>query len=142
MPEKSEIIKELQEEYSQILEKVYGTPLSYRFQTTRGDDGSEHLEIVGDEFHLVATERGLELSRRKTRDRHELFYWMIADLAFWRGCEYEQQNRIDRLDPRRMIFQKQLEILEKVDAVWAARKRKEISEILSKNPFVDRSEKL
>lgn len=139
MPNNDQIIEELQKEISQILERLYGTPLSYHFQITRGDDGSEHLEIVGDEFHLVVTERGLELERRITNDRNELFYWMISSLSFWSGVEYEFKNRDERYDARRMIFAKQIEILEKVDPDWAQQKRKEIEEILAEHPFIDRS---
>lgn len=130
-------IKDLQKEYSALLQKMFETPHSYGFQTKRGDDGSEHVEIVGNEYHLIATERGLELERRKTRDKNELFYWLISDIAFWHGVKFELKNRDENRDCRRLIFDKQIELLEKVDKDWAKRKKSEIEKILAENPFSD-----
>lgn len=131
------LLEDLQKEYSALLQKMFETPKNFRFQTERSDDGSEHVEIFGGEFHLIVTERGLELKRRKTREKEELFYWMIADIAFWQGVDFEFKNRIEDQDCRRIIFAKQLELLEKVSKNWAQKKEKEIEQILAKNPFND-----
>jgi hypothetical protein len=132
-------LKSLQKEYSALLQKMFETPNSFQFQTQRSDDGSEHVEIIGNEYHLIATERGLEIERQITKDKDELFYWMISHIAFWQGVEFELKNRIEDQDCRRMIFSKQIKLLKKVNQNWAERKQKEIEQILAENPFSDRS---
>jgi hypothetical protein len=124
-----------QKEYAAALQKMLATPHGFRFQTERADDGSQHVEIVGGQYHLIATERGLELARRKTNDKNELLYWLVADTAFWQAVDFELKNRVEGQDGRRLIFARQLELLEKVNAGWAQIRRKEIDTILAENPF-------
>jgi len=130
--------EELQNEYAAALSKMFATPHAYRFRTEPGNDGSHHVEIIGGEYHLVATERGLELERRKTTNPEEILFWMVAHIAFWQGVDFEFKNRIETLDCRRAIFSKQVELLARVNPVWAQRQSEEIERILAENPFDDR----
>lgn len=131
-------IEEIQIEFGTLMGRMFGTEPDSRIPTARGDDGTEHLEIIDGEYHLVVTERGLELNRRTTADKNELLYWLISDWAFAGGCGFEFENRVAGRDTRRIIFAKQIEFLEKVDLDWARRRQTAIEEILAKNPFNDR----
>ncbi|MCB1022864.1 MAG: hypothetical protein KDB79_00640, partial [Acidobacteria bacterium] len=103
----------------------------------RSDDGFEHLEISENAYHLVVTERGLEISRRTTSSKDEILYWMVASLAWGLATNFELHNRIPGEDSRRLLFAKQIEYLRRVNASWAERKQKEFDEILQKYPFDD-----
>lgn len=50
-------------------EKFRQKDTPYFFPTVRSDDGFEHLEISGNEYHLVVTERGFEISRQTTNSK-------------------------------------------------------------------------
>lgn len=130
-------IEELQIRYDELLQRARPVPGKYRLQTQRSDDGSPHVEAVGDEFHFVTTERGLELDRERYASAEELLYAAVGLDTFFLGVDFEFRNRVPDRDCRRLIFAKQIELLEAIDPDWAARKEREIAEILSGNPFVD-----
>lgn len=134
---RSLLIKLLQGEYNKICQKVRSSETPYSFMTERTDDGSPHIEISKNEYHLVATERGLELSRQTTKSKDELLYWLVSQNTFWMAVEFEFANRIETQDSRRLIFMKQNELLSKASPGWADRRQNEIAEILKENPFLD-----
>ncbi|MCB1024529.1 MAG: hypothetical protein KDB79_09070, partial [Acidobacteria bacterium] len=61
MPD-GQYIKLLQEEFDHLCRKISPRDEPYRFPVVRSDDGFEHLEISENAYHLVVTERGLEIS--------------------------------------------------------------------------------
>lgn len=134
---KSLLFKLLQGEYNEICQKIRIAEKPYSFLTERTDDGSPHIEVSGNEYHLVTTERGLELSRRTTKSKEELLYWLTEQMTFGFSVGYEFSNRVENQDSRRLIFAKQLELLNKTNPLWAERKKLEINEILGKNPYSD-----
>ncbi|MBK8147669.1 MAG: hypothetical protein IPK58_05505 [Acidobacteria bacterium] len=116
-------IEELQNEYNGLLQRARPIPHVYRFLTERSDDGTPHVEIIGDEYHFVSTERGLDLFRKSFGSKDEILYEMIALDTFWMGVDFEFKNRIESLDCRRMIFAKQLELLNLIDPEWGTTPR-------------------
>ena len=130
--------EDLQQAYSAALQKMFNTPHTFRLQTEPQNDGSHHIEIIDGEYNLVATERGIELERKKTNDPDEILYWLVSHTAFWKGVEHEFRNRIEEHDCRRIIFPKQMELLGLVDQNWAERCGREIAEILAEHPYTDR----
>ena len=130
-------IEELQNEYNGLLQRARPIPHVYRFLTERSDDGTPHVEIIGDEYHFVSTERGLDLFRKSFGSKDEILYEMIALDTFWTGVDFEFKNRIESLDCRRMIFAKQLELLNLIDPEWGRRRAAEIEKTLVENPYSD-----
>ena len=100
------------------------------------EDGSPHVE-VRDTYHFVIRERGIELSRRRTSDLEELFYWIMEWLASSMSWDYELRHRRKGEDPRRQGFAKQCELLAALSPEWAERKRAEQAEILDRHPYHD-----
>jgi immunity protein 63 of polymorphic toxin system len=100
-------------------------------------ESGDHLEIRSKEYHLVSTNRGYELKRKKTRDLNELLYWFFDGVTFSLACQYELKNRIDGEDPRRQIFSKQLELLGILDENWRKKSQIKISKTLEKHPYAD-----
>ena len=99
--------------------------------------GAPHVELVGDEYHYVITERGSEYDRRKTKDIDELLYWFVSDDVSQLARDWELERRVENQDSRRLWFKKELELLEKVKPDWAVKKESHQLEVLSEHPFND-----
>lgn len=129
---------DLQAQYNAIAQRVSpwesGT---YGFLTERRDDGSPHVEFVDGEFHYVATERGLELSRQVTSSQEEMLYWLVYDLTFWLSVQFELKNRVDGQDCRRIMFAHWKELMDRANTQMAERLKSDIARILAENPFID-----
>ena len=108
----------------------------FMFQTESTEDGSPHIE-VSDAYYLVVRERGLELSRKQTRDIDELLYWIMEGLTSQLSWDFELRHRREGEDSRRQAFEKQVELLAKLSPEWAERRRAEQTEILERHPFHD-----
>jgi hypothetical protein len=133
-------IEKIQLEFNEYCRRI-NPALSERFiQTTRGDDGTSHLEITDDTYHYIVTERGLELNRKSTRDKDELLYWLIDELAWGMASTYELKNRIKGQSFRRLFFAKNIEFLNRANPAWAERKQKEFDAILVIHPYDDIAE--
>ncbi|MBK9208497.1 MAG: hypothetical protein IPL71_09420 [Anaerolineales bacterium] len=82
-------IEKIQVEYNEYCRRINPAILNALIQTTRGNDGTSHLEIEDDTYHYIATERGLDLSKNSTRDKDELLYWLVSELAWGLASTYE-----------------------------------------------------
>lgn len=129
----------LSAEYDRLSQRINLFDGVYSFQTERSDDGSPHVEFRDGKYHYIVTERGLDLESRSTPDVREIVYWLLYDVTFWMGVEFEFKNRIETQDCRRMIFAHQLELMLKADAEFAKRLEAHIAETLRKNPFNDQA---
>jgi len=67
-----------------------------------------------------------------------LLYWLAQDLTFGMACSYELKHRDEGRDCRRIIFAKELELMEKLGRDWHARSAARIAGILADHPYVDR----
>ena len=133
-------IEQIQIEYNEYCRRINPAILNALIQTTRGDDGTSHLEIEDDTYHYIATERGLDLNKKSTRDKDELLYWLVSELAWGLASTYEFKNRIKGQSFRRVLFAKTIENLNKANPAWAERKQKEFDAILAIHPFNDLTE--
>ena len=88
-------------------------------------------------YHYAAIERGIINMHRITDDLFEISYWIYSDATFNMAVEYEYQNRRKNRDPRRLYFEKQLELLELIGTSYRKRGETEIDEILKTAPYDD-----
>ena len=102
------------------------------------DFGYPHIEIDSRGFHYVVVERGNELSRITTPDLDELLYHVFSAITFGLAGRYEVQHRVRGKDTRRIMFDRQIELLAQLSPTWAERRLKQQGEILVEHPFVDR----
>ncbi len=120
--------------------KQLNAPAKYvGFAMTPRDFGYPHVEVHEPEYHYVITERGNDYERRRTTDPDELLYWLISDLTWQMASDWELDNRIEGEDPRRLRFQHDIDLLSKVNAEWAERKKAYYEETLKSHPYHDRS---
>jgi dipeptidase len=105
-------------------------------------NGNPHLEVdkYGN-FYFIVAERNEEFERRITKDFQEFLFWIFENITFSMACDYELNNRIENQDYRILIFQKQDELLEKLDNSWAKITRKKHEKLLLPNEETKRNRK-
>jgi hypothetical protein len=109
-------------------------------QTEPQHDGSPHFEMHQDKYHFVVTERGSEFERRITKSEDEILYWFLSCVVFGLACNYELNHRVSGQSFRRLLFSKEVDLMDQLNPNWADIKRQEIETILSENPFDDLTE--
>ena len=107
------------------------------FRECPSHDGSPHVEYEGSDLCYVVTERGSEFERRRTKDPDMLLYWLLSDLTHQMACTYELRFRRPGEDFRRLLFQKQLELLGSLKPEWRAWRESELRLALSEHPYRD-----
>jgi len=93
------------------------------------------VEFKDDGFDWVSSERGYDIFRKHTRSLDELLFWIVSDVAFNMAVEYELHHRISGMDSRRIIFEKYILELNKINAEWAEKASGQLDLILLSNPF-------
>jgi Immunity protein 63 len=100
-------------------------------------DGTPHIEINRDTYYFMAYERDTVTINRQTTRLPRLMYWIFETITDRMGFAYANEHRDPKNDPRRLIFQKQMELLEKLRVQWKDLKEQEINEILERHPYRD-----
>ncbi len=101
------------------------------------EDGSPHVEVSESGYHYVVTERGVELERRTTLQADELLYWLACGITHELATTFELEHRVKGRDFRRLLFEKQMELLGTVNREWERRRKSEIDAILRTYPYDD-----
>ena len=113
---------------------------AYQVNLKPKHDGSAHLEdLANGKYRFVYTERGQEYNARVTDNSQDILYWIYQDATFEIACKWEVKNRVPDNDSRRLIFDKQLELLRMIGEEYALRREKEIEAVLSAHPFTNRN---
>lgn len=127
-------LAQLRSRYSALCARLGATR---PFHTTAQQDGSAHVEVTPHSYHYVVTERGTEFQRRQTADPDELLFWLMSDVTFSLAAGYELEHRVRGRDFRRLLFQKQIDLMAQLNAGWSERRRREIERILVSHPYDD-----
>ena len=101
------------------------------------DFGRPHIEVDHGLYHYVVVERGRELKRRSTDNYDELLYWIFEAVTHRLAFAYEQANRIDDQDCRRIAFQKQIECMRQIGPALGERLERDIADLLRRAPYDD-----
>jgi hypothetical protein len=101
------------------------------------DYARPHIELDQRGYHFVVVERGQELQRVTTDDLDELLYIIFEGVTFNLACDYEVRHRIPHQDCRRLLFQRQIELLSILSARWAEREAADHQRTLEAHPFQD-----
>jgi len=94
------------------------------------------VDNLGMMFYIIS-ERGQEYERRVTDKIDDLLYWIFANVTFSMACDYELRNRIEDKDFRRIMFDKQEELLGQLSDTWRQKEYVEHQIILKTHPFDD-----
>jgi len=96
-----------------------------------------HIEVDSQGYHYVIVERGHELRRITTNDLDILLYHIFEDITAEIGANYSANHRIKDQDFRRLYFQHQIELLNRLSPKWAVIESKEHERILREHPYHD-----
>jgi len=127
----------LKSTYTSTANRLHAPPECVRFAETPQHDGSPHIESNGNSFAYVITERGEEYERKTTTNEDDILYWLVRDLTREMASRFELVHRKPNVDSRRLLFQKHLELLGKIDDRWQTRLHAEYEIILEKHPYRD-----
>ena len=133
-------ISELQKELDSIRKRLLDGPRPnglFLMPDSPTHSGAPHVEIVGEEYHFVVTERGSEFERRKTKEPDELLYWFVSGDVSQLARDWELERRVEGKDSRRLWFEKEVELLRTLSPEWAKRKELYQNRVLKEHPFND-----
>lgn len=101
--------------------------------------GSENLYLYseGDYYIFGYQERGKKNVMKETTDPDEIMYEIIKEIVFHEASGFEVKNRMKYEDHRRLMFEKELELMKKIDPDYYNRLRQEAEEILKRSPYDD-----
>ncbi|WP_405377750.1 Imm63 family immunity protein [Nonlabens sp. Asnod3-A02] len=131
-------VTEIQNIVNQLAKKINAP--SYLLPTFSSPIGDATPNIEVDNFGLynyVISERGNEYEKKLTSDLNELLYWIFSSVTFSMACDSELKNRIAAKDCRRIMFEKQEELLGLLNEEWEEKEKKEHQSILINNPYDD-----
>ena len=94
------------------------------------DSGRPHIEREGNSYCYVVRERGVEFERRRTTYLDEILYWIFADVTSSMATRWQLANRVEGEDFRRGLLTKELDLLDRLDPIWASRHRLENAKLL------------
>lgn len=134
---RDELIARYRERLARTGESVDEHPLFF----SRQDDGMAHLEFHGDgSVSSVVTERGATIASTRFEDEEDLLYHLVRGSIWMMACEYEKAHRVEGRDLRRVLFARDLELMNRVSPEWGERRRAEIEDLLRRYPYRDRPE--
>lgn len=101
------------------------------------DFGYPHIEADESGYHWVVVERGQELERRTFHDLDDLLFTVFVSATHSIASRWELANRVPNQDSRRLLFQRQLELLSALDPAWGRRQQEHIEAVLREHPYRD-----
>lgn len=102
--------------------------------------GYPHVEVCGCLYHHVSMRQGQESARKTTPDYEDLLYWVFSDATYGMALMLERRNDaqgVQGRDSRLAAFQTQLDLLARISLPMAARKARELAQILTGAPCND-----
>ncbi|MBB1267960.1 Imm63 family immunity protein [Shewanella sp. SR44-3] len=100
-------------------------------------DRTPHIEIHGDVYHYVSTERGYEIFRKVINDECELFFMIFQRITRTMSGDDELKSKGGHRDCRRIIFSRMTELLGMVDSDWELKQKEIFEQVLIVAPFED-----
>jgi hypothetical protein len=139
LPENYKIItlanlKQLIDNYSMIIHApqellpTYSNPGEAQPNVDMDQDGHFIYEIF---------ERGLRIKKEVVKDENDLCFLVFNLVTFMMAANFELEHRIEDRDSRRIMFDKQEELLGQMREDWKIRKLAEHQSILKSRPFDD-----
>lgn len=102
-------------------------------------DSHPFIESRGDGLYYVRSERGQEFERKYTEKLDDLLFWVFESVTHELASKYAARNGPEDKDFRRMMFEKQEELLGILNIDWRFAVEEEHNKILTQHPFDDLS---
>jgi len=98
-----------------------------------GDGASIHIEES--KYCYLVMERGQIVKKHESENLDEILYHLFSDITFSLAVDYEVRHRNKEEDFRRIMFAKQLELLQKINENYCKKREEQIADILQKHPY-------
>lgn len=102
-----------------------------------GGDDEYGVEVGALGYHYFYIERGIKKTEVTTADLDEFLYAVFNPITHELASQYARQHRNPNQDPRRLIFQKQVELTAVLSSKWGTKKAGEHAKILAYAPYND-----
>lgn len=99
------------------------------------DFAHPHLEWDEKGYHWIIVERGREIKRVTSKDPSDVLYHVFGTITFEMACAFSVKNRDHNEDFRRKLWSHQLDLLTKIEPLWAGRRKSEMQAILLQAPY-------
>lgn len=90
---------------------------------------------IDDKYHYVIMERGRVYKHYESDVLEDVLYPLFKNVTFSLAQEYEVHHRKKEEDFRKLMWEKQLELLGRIDEKFADMRKSEIEEILKIAPY-------
>lgn len=101
------------------------------------DMAKPFIEIDRYGYNYVVRERGIEYERTIPPDLKELLYLVFRGITFDMASTWEVKNRKKGQDTRRLLFAKQIELLDILSPDFGRKAKAEMDSILRIAPYDD-----
>ena len=105
-------------------------------ENLRGEGASIHVNDTL--YHYTIMERGKVVKEYESKDLDEILFQLFYDITFDMACKYELEHRNENEDFRRILFTKQLELLQAISNPYYEKGKQRIDEVLGRVPYRDR----
>jgi hypothetical protein len=130
-------LNEAESRARKLAQLVGATPEDLPVFGGTGVEGRPRVEVRAGRLHYVLTERGTDTEKLSTSDLDELLYVVFQDVTFILASRHEVAHRMPNEDPRRQRFQKQEELMGRLEPNWQERLTAEHEGVLRKYPYDD-----
>lgn len=129
-------LQQINDEAQRLRSLLHGKPVEWADFGVDHDGGMCHV-VIDTRYHWIGKDRGTVTEHLQTDDADQLLYWIVGSNATGTAQSWEFANRQPNVDSRRGWFDKELELLARVDPHWVERRRAEQNSILDRHPFID-----
>ncbi|MBN3082366.1 hypothetical protein H4F49_17165 [Pectobacterium polaris] len=126
-------IEELRAELLKIGQQLGGgvRPNYYFFIPDKPDGlATPYLEIHGEEYHFILSERGIEMERHVTLSDEDILYWFTDCGVCGMASSYAALNSSPDRTFRDVYLRRQYHLMFSIKPEWATRKHKEFAALL------------
>jgi hypothetical protein len=97
-----------------------------------------YVEVHKDGYCFIVKDRGQITVEKHTQDIQELLYWIFEFVTFDIALDFAVKHPFPASwQQRRIMWKKQLELLNTISPGFKEQRRRDITEILAKNPAND-----
>ncbi len=132
---KMQSIEEIRADVLALGEKISTPERLLVLHDKPNSDGTPYLEISNERYSYISSERGYEIFRVETDSLDEILYLIFSRITKRIATDYEISCRVPDQDSRKILFEKQLELLGVLNPEWKKIREREIAEILQRSPY-------
>ena len=127
-------LREIEQQVEELARKIDAPLEGGPTYGTSKDEGTPYVEIYNSNYCFLARERDTTTLDQRTQDIDELLYWVFEYITHKMASSYAVVHRVSIYHHRRVMFSRQLDLLEELNPLWRKRREKEIDNILRLSP--------